>query len=78
MPAFDWFRINNKYDFRLGDIFAREFFKFFITKDRTELEPMNLPQLLLVFNFLTHKPSLFFQKKRYLELLSLAHFLHDF
>ena len=65
MCAFDWFRINNKYDFQQADTFAqREFFKFFITKDRTELEPMNLPRLLLVFHFLTHNPSLFFQKKK--------------
>ena len=33
MSAFDWLRINNKCDFRLGNRFAqREFFKFFITK----------------------------------------------
>ena len=34
MSAFDWFRVNNKCDFRLVIKFAqREFFKFFITKD---------------------------------------------
>ena len=34
MSAFDWFRVNNKYDFRLANRFAQhEFFKFFITKD---------------------------------------------
>ena len=34
MSAFDWLKINNKYDFQLANRFAqREFFKFFITKD---------------------------------------------
>ena len=34
MSAFDWFRINNKYGFRLANRFAqREFFRLFITKD---------------------------------------------
>ena len=34
MSAFDWLRINNKYDFGLTNSFPqREFFKFFITKD---------------------------------------------
>ena len=41
MFAFDWFRINNKYDFRLVNRFAqREFFKFFKAKD-TVLSPIN-------------------------------------
>ena len=34
MSAFDWLRMNNKYDFRLSNRFSqREFFKLFITKD---------------------------------------------
>ena len=34
MSVFDWFRINNNYDFRLVNGFAQgEFFKFCITKD---------------------------------------------
>ena len=36
MSAFDWFRINNKYGFRLAKKPAqRKFFKFFITKDNS-------------------------------------------
>ena len=34
MSAFDWVRINNKYDLQLANRFAQhEFFKSFITKD---------------------------------------------
>ena len=34
MSTFDWFKINNKYDFQLANRFAQpEFSKFFITKD---------------------------------------------
>ena len=34
MSAFDWLRINNKYDFRLANRFAQHiFFKFFKTKN---------------------------------------------
>ena len=34
MSSFDWFRVNNKYDFWLANKLAqREFSKFFITKD---------------------------------------------
>ena len=44
MFVFDWFRINNKYDFRLANRFTQcKFFKFFIAK-RIKLEPMNLPR----------------------------------
>ena len=34
MSAFDWFRINHKYDFKLANRFAqRKFFKFLVTQD---------------------------------------------
>ena len=34
ISAFNWLRINNKYDFELANRFAqRKFFKFFLTKD---------------------------------------------
>ena len=37
MSTFHWLRINNKYDFQLTNRFAqRDFFKFFITKVRTD------------------------------------------
>ena len=65
MSAFDWLRINNKYDFRLANRFAeREFFKFFITKDnqvRTDefaAIPILLPFKSLVGPFQKHIRSI--------------------
>ena len=52
MSAFYWLRISNKYGFRLTNRFAqREFFKFFVTKVRTDefaVIPILLPSKSLV------------------------------